>query len=215
LIDFDRASFQTGTAPARAGVDTGMKHAATRMIYAYWDLLRGARAAPERGEIEPGEIRHFLGDTFILELAPGAPSTIRLAGTRICALFGRELKGHAFEDLWAANESGDPNALLEPVVSETAPVVAGLVGRTEHGDRVNLEMILLPLRHGGKPHARVLGAVAPLMVPTWIGLHPVESLATLSMRVMPPTRAAKAPPDPSEPATRSPPQLKVYQGGRI
>ena len=42
-----------------------MKHATTRMLFAYWDTLRGERAAPDRGEIEPGEIRHILADTFI------------------------------------------------------------------------------------------------------------------------------------------------------
>src|SRR5215204_4458470 len=46
----------------------GMKHATTRMIFGYWDALRGERSAPERGEIEPGEIRHVLADTFVLEV---------------------------------------------------------------------------------------------------------------------------------------------------
>jgi hypothetical protein len=72
-----------------------MKHATTRMIFAYWDALRGERSAPERGEIEPGEIRHVLADTFVLEVAPERIATIRLAGTRICAFFGRELRGES------------------------------------------------------------------------------------------------------------------------
>ena len=66
-----------------------MKHATTRMIFSYWDSLRGERMAPERGEIEPGEIRHVLADTFILEVVE-RNAVIRLAGTWICAFFGRE-----------------------------------------------------------------------------------------------------------------------------
>ncbi len=70
------------------------------MIFAYWDQLRGERAAPERGEIEPGEIRHVLADTFILEIGADRRAEFRLAGTRLCALFGRELKARPFVDLW-------------------------------------------------------------------------------------------------------------------
>ena len=76
-----------------------MKHAATRMLFSYWDALRGERAAPDRGEIEPGEIRHILADTFILENEDG-PARFRLAGTRLCALFGCELKNAPFSAIW-------------------------------------------------------------------------------------------------------------------
>ena len=194
-----------------------MKHATTRMIFAYWDLLRGERAAPERGEIEPGEIRHVLGDTFILEAAPDG-AAIRLAGTRICALFGRELKGHAFASLWAANSTGDPQALLDIVLGDTAVCIAGLVGRTEYGEEMPLEMILLPLRHGGKPHARILGALTPLTVPAWIGLRPLQGLATRSMRVIPGSgpMGAVSPeaPRPAPPEARRP-ALTLHRGGRI
>ena len=70
-----------------------MKHAASRELYAYWQEKRGARPAPERTDIEPGAIRAVLADAFILALDRGAGHPIRLAGTRMCALFGREIKG--------------------------------------------------------------------------------------------------------------------------
>ena len=47
-----------------------MKHPTSRQLHAYWDRLRGERAAPERSEIEPGEIRNLLADSFILETDP-------------------------------------------------------------------------------------------------------------------------------------------------
>ncbi len=43
-----------------------MKHPASRALHAYWERLRGERAAPERAEIEPGQIRHLLADSLIL-----------------------------------------------------------------------------------------------------------------------------------------------------
>ena len=70
-----------------------MKHPSNRQLFEYWTKRRGRRSAPERGEIEPGAIRHVLADTFILAFETGAGHPFRIAGTRVCALFGRELKG--------------------------------------------------------------------------------------------------------------------------
>src|SRR5882724_4487529 len=73
-----------------------MKHSSTRELYNYWNLRRGSRAAPERSDIEPGAIRRVLADTFMLSFDPQGGHPFRIAGTRVCALFGRELKGNAF-----------------------------------------------------------------------------------------------------------------------
>jgi hypothetical protein len=161
-----------------------MKHATTRMIFSYWDALRGERAAPERGEVEPGEIRHILADTFLLEVTGTRTAAIRLAGTRICAFFGRELRGEAFDRLWHAESARDVGGALETVLDETAGVVAGLTAVTDEGASIDLEMILLPLRHRGKPHARILGTLSPAVIPPWIGLYPVRYLTTSSLRVL-------------------------------
>src|ERR1700728_823423 len=94
---------RTGTglaASARAGAGVFMKHAASRELYAYWQELRGRRPAPTRAEIEPGAIRRILSEAFILALDRASGYPFRLAGTRVCALFGRELKGETFLDLW-------------------------------------------------------------------------------------------------------------------
>ena len=173
-----------------------MKHATTRMIFAYWDALRGERSAPERGEIEPGEIRHVLADTFVLEVAPERTATIRLAGTRICAFFGRELRGEAFDRLWHPDAAEDVHHAIEAVVEEAAGVVAGLSAATEEGASAELEMILLPLRHRGQPHARILGALSPAVVPPWIGLYPRQPahdvLATRAVALGPARRGSCA-----------------------
>ena len=83
-----------------------MKHAASRELYAYWEEKRGTRPAPERAEIEPGAIRGVLSDAFILALDRRAGHPMRLAGTRVCALFDRELKGEPFLTLWSSERRG-------------------------------------------------------------------------------------------------------------
>ncbi len=165
-----------------------MKHPTSRMLYQYWDRLRRERAAPERSEIEPGEIRNLLADSLILELdMPRSAVSVRLAGTRVCALFGRELRGHPFADIWGSAAQADPWRLVETVAVDTVGVVAGLRGVTRENEPIDLELLLLPLRHRGQTQARMLGALSPQVVPQWLGLRPVIRLEAVSLRVLDPT----------------------------
>jgi hypothetical protein len=157
-----------------------VKHSSTQSLYAYWNERRGGRAAPERGEIEPGAIRGALGDSFVLGWDPAA--TFRLAGTRVCSLLGRELKGEAFEPLWDAGDGAAIGDLLAIVANEIAGIVAGVTGMTEEGQSVDLELLLLPLRHRGASHARQIGVLAPLSRPFWLGASPLMALTLKSHR---------------------------------
>ncbi len=178
-----------------------MKHPTSRMLHAYWERLRGERAAPERAEIEPGEIRHLLADSLILELDMAARSaTIRLAGTRVCALYGRELKGEAFARLWGS-QAPDPWRIVEIVACDTLGVVAGLRGTNAAGEEADLELLLLPLRHRGRTQVRALGTLSLEGTPHWIGLRPLMQAETTSLRILPSRRAEAAPP--ARPAVRT------------
>jgi hypothetical protein len=83
-----------------------MKHPSIRRLFDYWNERRGARLLPRREDIEPEAIRCVLADTFILSFAPTVGHPIRVAGTRVCALFGREIKGEAFLDVFSTDARG-------------------------------------------------------------------------------------------------------------
>ncbi len=189
-----------------------MKNPSTRLVFEYWDTLRGERSAPERGEIEPGALRHALADTFVLENEPIGP-VFRLAGTRLCALFGSELRGRAFAALWSDVESqGEMRRLVRTVMDETAGAVAGLSAQTLNGATVHLELLLLPLRYRGRTHARILGALSPALTPEWLGLDTLDSVRMISLRMIWPdvrgTRSAEPPP------AEARPKLMLLPGGR-
>ncbi len=161
-----------------------MKTTSAQLIFQYWDKLRGDRAAPERGEIEPGAVRHALLDTFILE-AEGESLVFRLAGTRVCALFGQELKGKPLLPLFADPATRIEMArMTEAVMDESAGALAGLAARTLDGDMLDLELLVLPLRHNGRTHARVLGSLGPNLPPAWLGAKPVVDATVRSMRII-------------------------------
>ena len=171
--------------PAQAEDKTGkgalsVKHSSTRSLYTYWNERRGARPAPERSEIEPGAIRGALGDSFILGWDP--VPTFRLAGTRLCGLFGRELKSEPFAPLWDARDGTAIGDLVAIVANEIAGIVAGVTGTTADHQSVDLELLLLPLRHRGMRHVRQIGVLAPLALPFWLGATPVTALTLKSHR---------------------------------
>ena len=159
-----------------------MKHASTRAVYDYWNRQRGHRAAPERADIDPAAIRHALGDTFMLAADFVDQLRFRLAGTRVCALFAREIKGEGFSELWSAASREAIDDLLDILINEKIGVVAGLSGRTADGAATDLEMLLLPLAHSGQSRIRALGVLAPLCRPYWLGTAPVTELELGSLR---------------------------------
>ena len=159
-----------------------MKQASSRELFGYWTARRGKRAAPERGEIEPGAIRRALGDVFILEFDRSTGHPFRLAGTRVCALFGRELKNESFLDLWDEETRGPLAQLVAVVADETTGVVASAKGRTGEGWPQDLELMLLPLAHRGSMRARMIGALSPLTAPFWLGTSHVGALSLGNIR---------------------------------
>jgi hypothetical protein len=159
-----------------------MKHAASRDLYAYWEERRGKRLAPERAEIEPGAIRQVLSDAFILALGGRAGHPFRLAGTRVCALFGRELKGERFIGLWAAASQPIVSDLLAILEDERVGTVAGVSAYNGAGEPVELELLLLPLSATRPSLARAIGVLAPLKTPQWLGASPIGALTLGSRR---------------------------------
>lgn len=190
-----------------------MKHVTSRMLLAYWDSLRGERAAPERADIVPGAIRQILADTFILSAEPDGQACFRLAGTRCCAVFGTSLKNQPLVSLWPDDKRLEVARHVDLVAAETAGLVMGLLGTAENGWTMELEMLLLPLRHRGSTGSRVLGAVAPLDLPSWTGLMPIRHVETRSLRVVQSARERRYIQSPKDnPASRRS-RFVVLEGG--
>ena len=175
-----------------------MKLAATQHLYAYWNQLRGARSAPERDDIDPGAIRGVLADTFILDFDAQRAFPTRIVGTRTNALFLRELRGAPFLDLWREQDRQEMRAVLAGLADEALPFLIGASGTPPGFAPVEIEFLLLPLRHHGDTHARVLGCCAPDAAPFWLGLVGVEPLALLTLRALGPGA-----PGPDQPPTQT------------
>jgi hypothetical protein len=189
-----------------------MKHASSRELHAYWEQKRGTRPAPERADIDPAAISGVLSDAFIVALNRGAGYPFRLAGTRVCALFDREIKGESFLGLWTIASRPVLSSLLTILAEECIGTVAAVAAQNADGYPLDLELLMLPLSPSRPLFARALGVLAPLKVPQWLGTRPIGGLtlggrrhigAALEQRFMPRFMA---------PRGRS--GLTVYEGGR-
>lgn len=189
-----------------------MKHASSRELHAYWERQRGTRPAPERADIDPAAIRGVLSDTFVVALDRETGYPFRLVGTRVCALFDREIKGESFLGLWTIASRPVLSSLLTILAEECIGTVAAVAAQNADGDPLDLELLLLPLSTSRPLFARALGVLAPLKVPQWLGARPIGGLtlggrrhigAALERRFMPRFMAPRARPG-----------LTVYEGGR-
>jgi len=146
-----------------------MQQRTLQILYAYWNGLRAGRIAPSRLEIDPSRIGAILPEIFLIERVDAATYSYRLAGTRLCEIFGRELRGTNLLDGWAAAD----RALLARDLTLTCEHGAGTHFVVEAGAgssrRVQLETLLLPLMHAGSAIGRVIGATSAIASPHWLG----------------------------------------------
>src|SRR4051812_11499281 len=138
-----------------------MKHPSTREFYAYWDNPRGDAPAPDRSEIEPGEVRGLLGDVFVLSYDAGGGYRFRVAGTRVCAVLGCDLKGGSFSALFDAQSRREIEDIITVVTEETLAAVAGITATSQDGSTAHLELLLLPFNARAHAHLSLTGLLGP------------------------------------------------------
>jgi hypothetical protein len=139
-----------------------MKHPSSRAFFAYWDECRRGESAPDRSDLEPAVVRELLGDIFVLSYDQDGGHPFRVAGTRVCALLGLDLKGQGFPALFAADCRREISDLIGIVAEELVAIVAGICASAEDGSKVHLELLLLPFNTRAHTPLSLTGLMAPL-----------------------------------------------------
>jgi hypothetical protein len=138
-----------------------MKHPSSRAFFAYWDDKRGGARAPDRSEIEPGAVRELLGDIFVLSYDAAAGYPFRVAGTRVCALFGCDLKDRSFSTLFRPEGRREIEDIVDIVAEEMLAAVAGVTATSQDGALAHLELLLLPFNTRAHAPLSMTGLLAP------------------------------------------------------
>lgn len=161
-----------------------MQKTSTKTLYDYWNTLRGSRSAPDRRDIDPTQIRTALANTFILELNGENEFDFRLAGSHLCAAYTRELKGRSFTRLWHDRDRDAMDTLIRAVTEDHAVALITFQGTTAVHTKLQMETMLLPVRHNGNTTTRLLGAMTAIDEPYWFGVQPVLEQRITGLRLI-------------------------------
>lgn len=165
-----------------------MKQDGSIALFQYWNGLRAGRPAPVHTEIEPAAIKAVLADTFILERRPRGNAAFRLAGTRVCGIYGRELRGVSFASLWDIEDKPQVEHIVGNVFSSGNVVAISFDGVTRGRRSTAFEMILLPLDNTAGQAPRCLGLVSSVDKPFWLGADAIVGGRIGSLGVIDPAR---------------------------
>jgi hypothetical protein len=131
-----------------------------RQMQAYWQSLRPGVDIPDRADFDPRAIASLLEHCLLLErIAPGQ-ARIRLAGMRVNALMGTDLRGMPLFSLIAPGTRDRFRPMVEAVFARPAVVTLHL--ESERGlmrGNVSGQMALFPMRGRHGHINRALGVI--------------------------------------------------------
>lgn len=164
-----------------------MSNPGTTDLFLYWNRIRDGKPAPLRTQIEPVDIRAHLADTFILEQGMRKDVTFRLAGTRVCAIYGRELKNYAFFSLFSLADISLVKRLANACFLEKTVSMITFDGISKGRRVLGFEAIFMPLANTTES-TRLFGAIFPAEKPYWLGADPIVESRVTSVRVIDPDK---------------------------
>ncbi len=162
-----------------------MREAGSIALFQYWNKLRNGRRAPTRNEIAPAEIKAYLADTFILGRERHRGAVFRLAGTRLCATYGRELKGFSFQSLWRREDQRIVTSVADAAFTLKSVALLAVTGVSRSCRESDFELLLLPLE-GGLESPRCMGALSAYRIPFWLGADPITETRVKEVRIVDP-----------------------------
>lgn len=160
--------FQNETANEQRAMDRSLlsprtitfEHTSSKALYDYWNALRRTRRAPLRSEVDPTALGPILSTMIVLERVDSEHALFRIAGTSICAAFGRELRDQNFLALWDAKSRPHVRDLIARCTAEGETAVIRLEAVVLNRRSLSGEIILLPLTDERGRFTRLIGTLA-------------------------------------------------------
>jgi hypothetical protein len=127
-------------------------------LYAYWASRRRGAGLPGRRDIDPSGFRRLLPTVSLLDVLGDPPGyRLRLAGTGLYNLYGREITGLTLEEVYPAVEAAAWRERLDRVVRTGKPS-AGVSSLAWRGAaRLSVVWLRLPLAADGRRVDMILG----------------------------------------------------------
>lgn len=157
---------QTDTIKATATPEE-ILHPGSRALFRYWEAVRGEMSAPPRDWLDLQKIRSLVPFLFMIERTPTRGFAWRLAGTKVCELWGMELTGMPAMAQGERFERETVTRLLDGVIDDHQPFVLRFRLSSAKGMTVAAEFVGAPLRARNNAATYVFGVIMPFREANW------------------------------------------------
>ncbi|MEQ9506992.1 MAG: PAS domain-containing protein [Hyphomonas sp.] len=164
-------------------------HPNTRILLDAWRRMQADPNAHALTGPDVSDHESLIDRIFVIEQREDSSWLVRTSGLTLNALVGRNLVNRNYLDLWTGPDRAMMAAFLESIRFDGAPGVVRGRGETLNGERVELEISLMPLsaESGRSPRLRMLGLYQTLGDEQALAGKPVFR-HRISMLVPPDTR---------------------------
>lgn len=140
-------------------------------LFAYWASLRRDGRLPSRSDIDPGAFKRHLPTVSLIDVLAG-DYRMRLAGTGLYGVYGREITGRPLAEIYSASAADYWRAELGRVVAERRPSVGAHNLAWRGATHLSILWLRLPLAANGYDVDMILGFDAVLgMSPMATGIR--------------------------------------------
>ena len=132
-------------------------------LFAYWASLRASGRLPGRADIDPGRFKRHLPTVSLIDVVDQPLEFhIRLAGTGLYGVYGREITGRALGDVYSGSAAEYWRSELTQVVRAARPAVGAHNLAWRGASHLSILWLRLPLASNGRDVDMILGFDAVL-----------------------------------------------------
>ena len=132
-------------------------------LFAYWTSCREGGRLPARAQIDPCQFKRHLPTVSLIDVDPERRDyRLRLAGTGLYGVYGREITGKRLEDVYTAEAADYWRIQLGKVVDGGKPEVGFHSMAWRGASHLSILWIRLPLASDGERVDMILGYDAPI-----------------------------------------------------
>ncbi len=131
-------------------------------MLSYWRSRRQRGRLPGRAEIDPRDFKRHLPTISLIDVRRDAPDgapdySLRLAGTGLYSVYGREITGKRLCDVYAAEAAAYWRGELDKIVESRSPGVGVHSLGWRGAPHLSLLWLRLPLARNGEEVDMILG----------------------------------------------------------
>lgn len=171
--------------PQELEKDTQMLHPGSRQLFRYWETLRAEKPFPRREDVDFGAIKAVVPDLVVIERDHLRSSfRFRLAGSRVCALFAKNLTSTDVFAGWDHFETDVIRRHLEIALTRFQPAVIRMRLTTDRAQQLAAELLVLPVQMQGSERVQLIGGLFPFRPAAGLGHVAILLRELVSARVI-------------------------------